>query len=73
MNNAQRPHEALSSLELTLSWFFWPIPLASMVIFGFKCFKEKKFLDALPLLASQAVSFLIWGCQPIQKVLYHKL
>jgi hypothetical protein len=51
-----------------LSWILWPIPLATLVVLGARCIREKRVIEALPLLATQLNSALIWGCFAARQV-----
>ncbi len=44
------------------AWLVWPVALTTLVTLGYKCVKDKRFVDALPLLATQFNSALIYGC-----------
>ncbi len=50
------------SASLVISLLVWPVPLATLITLGIKCFREKRLLGALPLLATQLISGIIWGC-----------
>ena len=51
-----------SDMYFVISWLVWPVALTSLVTLGYRCFKQKIILDALPLLATQFNAALFWGC-----------
>jgi hypothetical protein len=40
----------------------WPISLTTLMVLGVRSCKQKRFKPAIPLLATQLSSALIWGC-----------
>jgi hypothetical protein len=40
----------------------WPVSLTTLIVLGWKCYRERRFQQALPLLATQLNSALIWAC-----------
>ena len=51
-----------------MAWLVWPVALTTLAVLGTRCIKEKKFIEALPLLATQFNAALIWGCLAAQQV-----
>jgi hypothetical protein len=39
----------------------WPISFTSLVALGWRCYLDRRLLQALPLLASQLISALVWA------------
>jgi hypothetical protein len=39
----------------------WPVSFTSLSILGWRCYRQKKFLQTFPLLLTQFNSSLIWG------------
>jgi len=58
-------HYVEECLTLIVSLLIWPVPLVTFIVLGHRCYKNKIFLDALPLLATQLISALIWVCSAI--------
>ncbi len=40
----------LSCVEFVVPWLVWPVALATLLVLGFKWYRGKKFIEALPLL-----------------------
>jgi hypothetical protein len=57
-----RALNVLECISFAISWIVWPISLTTLVFLGFRCYKEKKLIEALPLLMTQFNSALVWGC-----------
>ena len=52
----------LNCVQFAVSLFVLPVPLTTLVVLGWKCYREKRLLDALPLLVTQFLSALTWSC-----------
>jgi hypothetical protein len=52
----------LNCTEFITSLLVFPVSIATLVTLGIRCYKEERLLEALPLLATQLNSALIWGC-----------
>ena len=50
-------------LQFAVALVVWPVSLTTLCVIGYRCFREKRFIDALPLLATQFNSALIWTSQ----------
>ena len=50
-------------LQFAVSLVVWPVSLTTLCVIGYRCVRDKRFIDALPLLATQFNSALIWCCQ----------
>ena len=50
-------------VELSVSWVVWPVALATLIVLGHRCYKNKEnnFIESLPLLATQLNSVVIWS------------
>lgn len=55
-------------MAFSISWVLWPIPLTTLVVLGYRCKRDKRFLEALPLLTTQLNSALIYGCLAAKQV-----
>ena len=49
-------------LQFAVSLLVWPVSVTTLCVIGYRCVREKRFIDALPLLATQFNSALIWAC-----------
>jgi hypothetical protein len=45
-----------------VSWLVWPVTFTTLIALGWKCYQERRLLQALPLLATQLNSAFIWAC-----------
>ena len=61
-------NNVLNCIEFAVSLLVFPVPLTTLTVLGIRCYKEGRFLAALPLLATQFNSALIWGCLAIFEV-----
>ncbi len=61
MSAYERTLNVARSIQFTVPLLVWPVPLTTLVVLGFRCYREKRFCDSLPLLAAQLNSFIIWG------------
>ena len=57
-------------LTFIVSLLMWPVPLVTLIVLGHRCYQNKIFIDALPLLATQLISAFIWVCTAISRVGY---
>ena len=48
--------------EFVFSLIVLPIAFFSLIVLGFRSFRQKSLVDALPLLASQANTLFIYSC-----------
>jgi hypothetical protein len=59
------------AIRFFVSWLVWPVALSTLVVLGYRCIREKRFLDALPLLATQLNSAFIFACIAAHQVGYY--
>ena len=74
LSQAEKEEKAVGNsnlMQFAVSWLVWPVALASLVTLSYRCYKERKFLDALPLLATQLNSTFIWSCLAAYQVGYY--
>ncbi len=49
-------------MELAVPLLVCPVSLTTLIALGWRCYRERRLLQALPLLATQLNSTLIWAC-----------
>ena len=54
--------QRFSCLTTAMSWLVWPVSLTTLMVNGWRCYKERRLLQVLPLLATQLNSALNWSC-----------
>ena len=70
MNNSteKTAFDVMNSIPFAISWLVWPVSFSTFTVLGWRCYKERKFIEALPLLASQFLSALIWACVAAEQI-----
>ena len=59
---AQHAFDVLHCLSLAVSLLVVPVTFTTLVTLSWRCYRERRFLQALPLLATMLNSALIWAC-----------
>jgi hypothetical protein len=57
-------------MELALPLLVVPVSLTTLIALGWRCYRERRLLQALPLLATQLNSAFIWACLAAYQVGY---
>ncbi len=60
-------------MDLTVLLLVWPLSLITLIALGWRCYWECRLLQALPLLATQLNSTLIWACLGAYEIGYFNL
>jgi uncharacterized membrane protein YozB (DUF420 family) len=55
-------------MVFAVPWLVWPVPLTTLVVLGYRCYRDKRLLEALPLLATQFNSALMWSFLAVYSV-----
>ena len=60
-------------MQFYVAWLNWPVSLITLIVIGHRCYQKNIFQEALPLLASQLNSAIIWGCMATYQIgfFYH--
>ncbi len=72
MNLIQYPQAliVLNSMEFAVPLQVVPVSLTTLVALGWRCYREGRLLQALPLLATQLNSAFIWACLAANQIGY---
>ena len=62
MSEIDQAYITLNCLEFAVSLLVLPVSLTTLIVLGTRCYRQKRLLEALPLIATQFLSALIWGC-----------
>ncbi len=60
-------------MELAVPLLVVPVSLTTLIALGWRCYRELRLLQALPLLATQLNSAFIWVCLAAKQVGYFNL
>ena len=63
VTSLRKAESVLQCAYFVVPWLLWPVSLATVLIFGYRSFRAKKFVESLPLLLSQLNAALIWSLQ----------
>ncbi len=55
-------------MEFAVSMLMVPVSLTTLIALGWRCYRERRLLQALPLLATQLNSAFIWACLAADQV-----
>lgn len=47
-------------MDVVVPWLEWPIAATTLFVLSLKCYRQRRLRQALPLLATQLNSALIW-------------
>jgi hypothetical protein len=55
-------------MSFIVSFLVWPPALVSLLVLGYRSYKQELLLETLPLLVSQFNTFVMWGAQACYSV-----